>query len=396
MALSTREQHLLALVGAVMNNKKAPLPADTDWEQLFADGVIHAVPLLVFEGAAPYKSNIDPALYATQQQRGYRRLLKNQQVNAAQQELVSLLEQEGYPYVILKGAAAAAYYPKPQLRALGDVDFLIDPAQTQQLADRLEQAGYTKFMENHACHLVFRKPGAHLEMHFAPAGIPHGEAGELARAFLQDAVRQPVKEEGFLAPLPHHHGLILLLHMQHHMVGEGLGLRHLCDWAAFVGKTHGQPFWQQTLIPFLQKIGLFTYMNIMTAVCVTYLGTEQPQWLQPIDPKLGQQVMEDIMLSGNFGRKDKKRAASGMMVSNHGKDGTSHSKVYYLYQALHRSTLEQHAVARRSKAAAFCLDCGRAARYLFNAARGKRYSPLALMPVAEKRKKLYEIFNLFK
>ena len=31
-------------------------------------------------------------------------------------------------------------------------------------------------------------------------------------------------------PAPFHHGLILLLHTVHHMLGEGIGLRHLCDW----------------------------------------------------------------------------------------------------------------------------------------------------------------------
>ena len=35
------------------------------------------------------------------------------------------MEDAGIPYVILKGCASAAYYPKPQLRTMGDVDFLV-------------------------------------------------------------------------------------------------------------------------------------------------------------------------------------------------------------------------------------------------------------------------------
>ncbi len=395
MALTDRERHLLALISGAINQKKAALPADTDWPALFADAAVQAVPLLALEGAAAHKEAIDPALYNAYRQGAYKRMVKNQQVDRAQAALVALLAREKAPYVILKGRAAAAYYPDPSLRALGDVDFLVDPADTQRLSACLEQEGYTKYLENHVCHLVFRRPGAHLEMHFEPAGIPHGAAGDKARAFFQPAVHRPEDRGAFLAPAPLYHGAILLLHMQHHMVGEGLGLRHLCDWACYVAKTHTADFWTAELIPFLKSIGLFTYMNIMTAVCVSYLAIPAPQWLEPVEPALCQEVIRDVLQSGNFGRKDDKRSASAVMVSNHGKDGTGRSKTYYLYHALHSSTLQKYPLAQKSKVVAFLLDSGRAIRYMARAAVGKRYSPLALMPEAEKRRRLYREFHLF-
>ena len=36
-----------------------------------------------------------------------------------------LFENNNIPLVILKGTAAAMYYPKPQLRTMGDIDFLV-------------------------------------------------------------------------------------------------------------------------------------------------------------------------------------------------------------------------------------------------------------------------------
>ena len=39
------------------------------------------------------------------------------------------------PMVILKGMSAASYYCKPSGRVLGDIDFLTDPAKTDELLD---------------------------------------------------------------------------------------------------------------------------------------------------------------------------------------------------------------------------------------------------------------------
>ena len=44
-----------------------------------------------------------------------------------EQELIRLLESHGIPLVILKGAAAAVYYPVPSRRSFGDIDFLVSP-----------------------------------------------------------------------------------------------------------------------------------------------------------------------------------------------------------------------------------------------------------------------------
>ena len=43
-------------------------------------------------------------------------------------------------------------------------------------------------------------------------------------------------------PSHFHHGLNLLLHTNQHLLGEGLGLRHLCDWAVFAAGFSDEEF----------------------------------------------------------------------------------------------------------------------------------------------------------
>ena len=298
----------------------------------------------------------------------------------------------------MKGTAAAAYYPKPDLRALGDVDFLIDPTQQAELEKLFVDNGFKKDHEDHPNHIVLKKAGAHLEMHFDVAGVPFGWQGDEVRAFLKDCVYSPQMLQYDFCTFPAaedaKNGFILLLHMEHHMLGDGLGLRHLCDWAAFVDRTNGQAFWSETLIPFLEKIGLFIYAQIMTKTAAKFLKIACPEWASDADDETCDEIIFDILMGGNFGRKDENRAKSGMLVSEQGKGGTKHGALYNLAHALHKAVLRQPLIQKVPILYPF-VYVYRACRFLFLSIIGKRPSLLKMAPEAEKRKSVYDKLKIF-
>lgn len=369
-----------------------------DWQAVMKEAAHQAVLISAFDAAAAYRAYMPAEIYMQTFQRVSRGMMSNLQVNAAQRALTALLEKKGYPYVILKGEAAAAYYPRPDLRHLGDVDFLIDPAQKEEIGQLLEAEGYAGSMHEHVCHVVYKKPGAHLEMHFEIAGIPYGKAGEQVRSYMADALAQAEQaqqgSDRFSVPAPAHHGLILLLHMSHHMVAEGLGLRHLCDWAAFVDRTWKDAFWQEKLLPMLREIGLMKYAAVMTRAASRAVGTACPEWAQA-DDALCDAVLHDILTGGNFGRKDKERSSAGMMISEHGKDGIRHGSLHNLWHTLHRSTAEVFPVVKKVRVLHPVLDVYRAGLYLGRRAVGKRPSLLRMAPLAQERRSVYEQLEIF-
>lgn len=322
----------------------------------------------------------------------------NTAVSYTQSKLVKLLDKHGFSYVILKGDAAASYYPEPELRMRGDIDFLIDPEEKNNVEKMLMDAGYARSSEGHVCHVVFKKPGEHLEMHFEPAGIPNGEIGQEVRTFLKDTLENrvfvPDDLGGFFAPSPLYHAMILLLHMQHHMLGEGMGLRHMCDWACFVRKTCGQPFWEQ-LLPFLRKIGLFTFTAVMTRTCAIYLDTPCPSWAEQADTALCDNIMDDIFTGGNFGRKDAVRSKSSVFISNHGKDGTTHSKFYYMCYTIHHSTINHFPKLKKVYILYPFLYVIRITRYLCMIAQKKRPPLHGMLAMAQERRELYQELHVF-
>ena len=396
--MPTLEQRvLIELLAEEISGKAELCEAElkaVDWTEVLKEAKAQAVALMAAEAAVNYREyipnykdweNIATASHAENVRTAYN-----------EQRLDELMK--GHRFLILKGMAAASYYPKPRERSLGDIDFLIDPSHREEIEEMLSKNGYKNWGRDHICHVVFTKGNAHLEMHFEIAGIPYGKAGEIVREFMTDAVKHSVTAEfdgwSFPAPEDIYHGLIILLHMQHHMLGEGLGLRHICDWACYLQKTEDKPFWNE-LLDLFEKIGILTYAKVVSKISSMYFHINCPKWAEDADEELCKAVMNDVLMGGNFGRKDELRAKSGMMISDHGKSGTKRGKISNLFWTVHNATAEKHPVVKKCPLLHPIFDCYRALLYLIRTAKGERTSLIKLLPEANKRKSVYDRLHLF-
>ena len=183
--------------------------------------------------------------------------------------------------------------------------------------------------------------------------------------------------------------------MQHHMLGEGLGLRHLCDWSKFVDSTIDQAFWQEKFLPFIEKIGLLTYAKVITKVGAIYLGCKLPDWAKDADDNLCFEVVDDMFKNGNFGKKDKERAMSGTLISEHGKKGTKHGKLYNAFSVVHKSVLRKFPIVKKLVIIYPFLWLYVVGKYLFLTAIGKRPNLTKTILVATERKTIYDKLHVF-
>ncbi|MBQ8229733.1 MAG: nucleotidyltransferase family protein [Clostridia bacterium] len=400
----TKEQKILLNLAA-MSVSKTPsslvLPKEeldgVDWQTVMGEALAHTISLATYDAAAVYKEYIPEETCSAWKMLGLKALKSVFGVSQAQSELVKILEENGVRYAILKGTSAAAYYPKPDLRALGDVDFLIDPNEKEEIGRLLETKGYEKSHEEDATHIVFQKPKAYLEMHLKVAGVPDGEKGERLREFFKNALAETVRrrhgENAFNGMDDVHHGVVLLLHMQHHMFSAGFGLRHLCDWAAYVAKTQNEPFWTEKLIPLFKETGLMKYAAVVTKICARYLHVSCPDWAVETDEALCEELICDILSSGNFGRKNEDRAKSAILIAKHGEK--KRSAFGMLAYKLHVSILYRYPIVKKVWILYPFVYAWKALRNLFFILIGKRASIGKIKPEAQKRQKIYEKLQVF-
>lgn len=321
-------------------------------------------------------------------------------VNAWHGEIHRLMIENGIPYCILKGCSSAYYYPDPLCRAMGDVDFLVDKKDVAQATEILKSAGYIPWDEEHICHIVFRKGQRHVEMHFEPAGIPDGRAGEIIRGYLSDiflsSTDAAVKSVSFVKPDHFHHGLILLMHTYHHLLSEGIGLRHLCDFAVFADHFTDEQF-REIFEEKLRAAGLWKFTEILGMTAHEALGLPFRGWMDAGDGKVCSELLADIFCGGNFGVKDYERVTQGIMISNRGKDGVSRSKFVQIIKGLVKVSYVKYPVTQKAK---LLLPFGMTAvgtGLLLKVLSGRRTMPRLRHAAkkAEIRKKLYRKLHLF-
>jgi len=232
--------------------------------------------------------------------------LRNERVNAVQQEVLCLLNEQEIRSVILKGLSAARYYPQPEVRVLGDVDLLIDPENVPRVDQLLKSAAYKQISNDHAFHMSYIKDGITIEIHRVATEIPESTGGRVAMEYVQRFLdeAQLVEVDGVVFPAlsEPHHALMMLLHMERHMLETGIGLRQLCDWAVYMNAANRQ-IWSQTTVAMLKNCGLWVYAKVITKVCVKYLGLDagKVQWCLDIDEKLVDGVICDVFQNGNLG-----------------------------------------------------------------------------------------------
>lgn len=394
------EEILLKLLSASINGTKAQIDEETlkqaDWNAIGLFSFKQAVSLAVFDVVTPYKKYIPANIYDKWYAHVLKAFSKNSALDSAQKQLHEEICND-CDYAILKGIAAAQYYNRPELRNLGDIDFLIAEDKLEVVSQKITAKGYERHSDND-CHVCFVKNGVALEMHFEIPGIPYGEKGNTVRDFvkgiLPTAKNVVAAGNTFTSPSDMYNGVVFLLHMQHHMVSEGLGLRHLSDWACYINKTHNDAFWNE-LLPFFKSIGIYKYCQVMTKTCSIYLGSACPDWAAKADKDLCYQIIRDILSSGNFGKLDSTRKTSGMMVSEHGKDGMKHGKVYNLARALHSSMYNVYPIVKRVPVLYPFLYVWRIFVYIFKVIKGERVSLIKAASVADQRKSLYEQLEIF-
>lgn len=242
----------------------------------------------------------------------WRAIARNVLVTVQHQQLHQLLTEHGIPYAIIKGVASASYYPEPDQRQMGDVDFLVRKEDIEKVCQLLEDKGFTGSTERHAHHIEYCKPGSIWELHRRPPGFPETLDTD---SLTNEMIRTAVSKADCMCVSDYHHGLVLLTHSAQHLLGSGIGLRHVCDWAVFYAALSEEAFCMQ-FESTLKNLGLWRFAQLLTQLCICYLGAPDRSWAYIGDDMLMEAMITDILDGGNFGRKEEGRHLQASLITD--------------------------------------------------------------------------------
>ena len=191
----------------------------------------------------------------------------------------------------------------------------------------------------------------------------------------------------------------MLLHVISHMTKEGIGLRHLCDWAVFVQKISDAEF-KELFEEKLKYFGLWRFAQILTLVSEKYLGIDRNAWAQnpEIDGEQLENLMSDILNGGNFGKKDLNRYREIKYISNQDSKTVDSKNIYsQLMTTLNQKVCSDYPTINKHKILLPIGWIAESGKYLGLLLTGKRKSKntSAMLNEAVKRKEIYSQMELF-
>lgn len=326
--IDKNQQALLELLKASLFGAEPVFPEDVDWDAVLQEAkdqtvVALAAPAVPKEEAAKWQIPV------AQNKAFFVRILDEQT------KLVKLFSDAGIPMVILKGCAAAMYYPVPMQRTMGDIDFIVPPDRLEEANQLMADNGYT-FVSAAPRHNKYTKNEIELELHNRYSD-DKWDIEPLIMDGLVHADTCEVYAKQFPALPTAANGLVLLDHIRMHLY-NGLGLRQIVDWMMYVHSFLSDNEAWERFAPIVREAGLETFALTVTKMSQLYFGLpDEVPWCDKADQDTAYQLLKTVFDFGNFGRKNRDdKPMEGLMME------ATRSGLFYFLQTTGENTWEAY------------------------------------------------------
>ena len=228
--------------------------------------------------------------------------------------LATLLDSHSIRYAVVKGQVVASYYEKPEYRQSGDVDFYVQEEDVERAKELIcREWGVEMDKGDSPYHYHFEHGGVTFEIHFRLFQWYQKKRELYWQEILHKAMGHSVKIGSTkVATLePTVHTLYVFMHLYHHLVELGVGLRQFCDLAMMLKVDIDK----ELLRKHLETLGLERAFRACEYVLKNYLGLDEkylPYIITDSDKKYGRRMISVVLYRGNMGHYNKRHGWSGL------------------------------------------------------------------------------------
>ena len=236
---------------------------------------------------------------------------ENKRINENLHTLCDLLNAHHVKFFVVKGQTIGAFYPKPELRMPGDIDFYVPPGDFAEAAVALNEAWGTELDKDFkGKHLEFDYNGTLMEMHQTLREFPYNDMQAQFNAILAECEATFVDVDGIRVPTlpPTFNVLYTFLHLYHHFVKLGVAVRQLCDLAILL-HHHRDDIDKPLLRKWLEQLGFIHAFTAFGTILIEKIGLPESDFpfpLTPTDRAYGAKALKLILKHGNWGKYDRK------------------------------------------------------------------------------------------
>lgn len=209
------------------------------------------------------------------------------------QQLSAFYAEHGIKMMVIKGLGLSLNYPVPNHRPTGDVDIYLFGEQKN--GDRLMADKLGVNIDNsHHNHSVFSYKGIMIENHYNFVNVYAHRSQRQVDEWLKKEAENAYEEHGFWLPSPQFNALYVLRHAASHFAAQGIALRHVLDWAAFVDKHYDEVdwdlHWKQCM-----ELNMDKFLLAINNICVEHLGFPASKFKTGGNNALKDRMLRDVM-----------------------------------------------------------------------------------------------------
>ena len=320
-------------------------PSPEEWEQLFDIANKQSLAGVCFAGLKKLPAEQSPGedLVMDWMGKSISTQRRNDKVTMVCGELNDYFRSKGFNTCVLKGQSNHVYYPADMAgnRTSGDIDIWLFPkdGETSQVCKTmhfLEQENSIVSLAYLHAELKPYKTVA-IEAHFRPTFLNEPIHNHRLQKWYwenkADCIMEIEIADGITIPMlkPVYNIIFQLVHIYRHLLDEGIGLRQLLDYYFLLRGTVQSLTEEQkkTIADKLSAFGLNRIAGAVMFVLREVFLIEEKYMIVPVNERYGRQLLDEIMIAGNFGHYDPRLKDIGQ---------ASHDTSYQIRHAIRRFT----------------------------------------------------------
>lgn len=288
-------------------------PTAEEWRMLYDMAKKQSLVGVCFAGVQRLQQRQEPPemLYLTWMGMAAKIQQRNEVVNRQCVELQAKLSADGFKSCVLKGQGVGMLYAKHLrgLRQSGDIDVWMDGG-FDRVNSYVQKVAPTKVVNQHHIDLKMFED-TEVEAHYHPINMTNPWRQRRLKKFikaLEDECLTDVLDGKIHAPSDEFNLVFLMVHIFHHLFTEGVGLRQIMDYyfvlRAANKEVSDSSIKFQKVSDTIESLGLERFASALMYVLQMVFDMDEQLILWKQNAKDGKFLLDEIMISGNFGKQD--------------------------------------------------------------------------------------------
>ena len=273
--MQKEHEYLIQLLKcAIRDEKPDEKPDDASWEEIFTLAKFHSVAGTIYYSVKKLQNPPPPELLKKITDIRSKAVAKDMMQRAEYRAILSAFEKAKIRCLPIKGFFVKNFYPKPDMRMMGDLDILIDPKNAKKAQEAMLSLGYAceSFGKHH--HDVYHKrPVMHVELHRELIA----EKTKSMRACFGDGFSKAVVMSGFqyaFEMTDEDAYVYCLAHFYKHHIEGGSGIRSVMD-IYMLNEGLKNRLDKKSVEEKLKKIGLSDFSEKVCALAEAWFGESE-------------------------------------------------------------------------------------------------------------------------